>query len=364
MTLVLWVLTRTALLAGVWAFDDDDGTTELAFAWAQEVLGGTSPYHDAGVAYPPLAMFGHALPGLVSPSPGAYALAFALTMLAVDAAGARLGGRRYVLAVAAMGPVLLLWRYDLAPAVCHLAAAVAAIRGRRDASWAWLGASIALKPYLAVAVPLWLLWDPRTRGLVLAAAPSLLAALLMLPIAGADVLDPYLFQTRRALSVESGPAFVTMLLPAGQNAYDEACLCWVRQGVPLAGTLGTAAGLTAVAYLTWRFARGERTGEALVRTSVSIVAVTLLTAPVFSPQYLIWLVPPAVLLGRREAALAGAAALTGALAYPVLYDEVLAVSGAGLALLAARVLVLTPLAGTSRTRPAWRRTPRPSSTRP
>ena len=364
MTVVLWVLTRAALLGAVWFFDEDDGTTELAYTWAREVLAGTSPYHEAGVAYPPLAMFGHALPGIVSPSPGAYALAFALTMLAVDAAGARLGGRRYILAVAAMGPVLLLWRYDLAPAVCHLAAAAAALRGRRDASWAWLGASIALKPYLAVAVPLWLLWDPRARGLALTIAPSLAAALLMLPIAGADVLDPYLFQAQRGLSVESGPAFVTMLLSAGQNAYDEACLCWVREGVPLAGTLGTLAGLTGIAFLTWRFARGERTAMRLVRASVAMVAVTLLTAPVFGPQYLIWLVPPAVLLGRRETVLAGLAALTGALAYPILYDEVLAVSVTGLALLTVRAAFLTPLAGTSRTRRASRRTPHPSSTLP
>lgn len=335
MTWLLWALTRAALLAAVWLFDADDDITELAWTWSSDVLHGRSPWHEVAVAYPPLAMLGFAVPGLVAGSPSAYALPFALSVLLVDAVGCHLGGRRYVLAVPCAGPVLLLWRYDLAPAVCHLAALVLAARGRRAESWGLLGVGIALKPYLLVVVPLWLLWDPSWRRAVWAAVPSVAAAVVMLPLAGWDVLDPYLFQGSRELMVEAGPAVVASVLGVGAVELDQGCLCWVRTGTGAAGAIGTALCLAALGAIWWR-----RPG--LVRGSVAAIAALLLFAPVFSPQYLVWLVVPAVLAGGATLWLAAAAAFTGFLAYPLLYDEVLA--GDADALLVFRLALLAAVA--------------------
>ena len=329
---MIWAVTRAALLAAVWLFDGDDDITELAWTWAQDVLHGRSPWHDVAVAYPPLAMFGFALPGVLAGSPDAYALPFALLVICVDAVGARFGGVRYVLAVPAVGPVLLLWRYDLAPAVCHLVALAAALKGRQRASWWWLGVGIALKPYLLVVVPLWLMWDPSWRRALPAVAPSVVAAALATVLFGFEWVDAYAFQGSRELSVEAGPAVVASLLGVGSVSLDPACLCWVRVDAPgfaVAGTAGTLLGLAAV---YWRC-------RDLVKGSVCAVAVLLLFAPVFSPQYLVWLVP-AVLLGG-PLWLAGAAMFTGFLAYPLLSDEVLA--GTADPLLALRLLLLTTL---------------------
>ncbi len=339
MTIALWVLTRAALLAGVWLFDADDDITELAWTWADDVLHGRSPYHDVAVAYPPLAMFGFALPGVVSPGPDDYALPFAVLMLLLDGVGARLGGLRYVLAVPAVGPVLLLWRYDLAPAVCHLGAGYLALRGKRDASWVWLGVGIALKPYLVVVVPLWFLWDRRVRGLILALVPSAVAGAAMTVLIGTEWVDAYVFQGSRELSVEAGPAVVASLLGVGSVELDRACLCFVRSGADPAGTIGTLLSFALLAGLYWRFRRVE--AEGLVRASIAAVAVLLLLAPVFSPQYLVWLLPAAALAGGRTLWLAAAAAFTGFLAYPILYDEVL--DGTADPLLALRLALLTAL---------------------
>lgn len=331
---MIWAVTRAALLAAVWLFDGDDDITELAWTWAQDVLHGRSPWHDVAVAYPPLAMLGFALPGAFAGSPDAHALPFALLMLCVDAVGARFGGVRYVVAVPAIGPVLLLWRYDLAPAVCHLVALTAALRGRHRASWWWLGVGIALKPYLVVVVPLWLMWDRDLRRASLALAPSVVAAALATVPFGFEWVDAYAFQGSRELSVEAGPAVVASLLGVGSVSLDQACLCWVRVDAPGFGAAGTALCAASLALVYWRC-------RDLVRGSVCAVAVLLLFAPVLSPQYLIWLLVPATLLSTRALALAAAAAFTGFLAYPLLYDEVLA--GTADPLLALRLLLLTTL---------------------
>ncbi len=339
MTAALWVLTRAALLAAVWLWDGDDDITELAWTWAREVLAGQSPYHEVAVSYPPLAMFGFALPGLVAPGPDDYALPFALLVLVVDAVGARWGGLRYVLAVPAVGPVLLLWRYDLAPAVCHLGAAVLALQGRRAGSWGLLGLGIALKPYLLVVVPLWLLWDRSLPRASLALLPSLVAAGAMTALIGFEWLDAYVFQGRREVSVEAGPAVVASLFGLGSVELDQACLCFVRTGIDPAGTIGSLVGFAALAGIYWRSRRVE--AEGLVNASVCCVAAILLVAPVLSPQYLVWLLPIAALLGGPALWLAAAAAFTAFLAYPVLYDDVL--DGDALPLLLLRLVLLATL---------------------
>lgn len=353
MTAALWVLTRAALLAAVWIWDADDDITELAWTWAQELLRGESPYHDVAVAYPPLAMFGFAVPGVVAGSPDAYAWPFALLVLAFDAVGARWGGLRYVLAVPAVGPVLLLWRYDVVPAIFHLGAAVMAFRGRRVESWGLLGLGIALKPYLLVVVPLWWLWDRSARAW-LALAPSVLAAVAMTLLVGLEWVDAYVFQGQREVSVEASAAVLAALAGAGTVSLDQACLCFVRAGVDPAGTISAALGLVALAAVYWRWRRPD--AEALARASIAAVAVVLLFAPVFSPQYLVWLLPAAALLGGGPLRLAAAAAFTGFLAYPPLYDEVLA--GDALPLLVARAILLAALIG-NLTRGGEKRSPEP-----
>lgn len=371
--LALWVATRAYLLAGLPSqAGSGDGVMQLTHGWVEEIRRGDSPYHAEGIAYPPLAMLSFVLPGFWGASLPSYRVTFALMMVAADFAGllwswrAERDGRRfttigYTAAIPALGPLLILWRYDLIPAVCHLAAATCALRGARRRSWVWLGIGIAFKPYLAAVVPLWLVWELRqggggrlrrvSQGAGLAILPSALAALLILPLSGGDFADAYGFQLTRGLEFESTPAVI--LAEAGRagstgvrNEFSRECLCWERTG-PAAGTIGgastalTLAALAGVVLWLWRRPDAER----LVAASVAAVIVMLLFYRVFSPQFLVWPLPPLALLAGRArragalAALGGAAVLTS-LEYPTHFVPVLQYQGVGRALLLLRVAAM------------------------
>jgi hypothetical protein len=158
---------------------------DLTRMWVQELLAGANPYALPGLEYPPAAMFSFVLFG-GDAGLDTYRTSFAYSILLVDFAGllvawwAERSGRRhaaiaYVAAIPLMGPVLLLWRYDLIPAVLGLAALVCVLRDRRNWAWGMLGAGIAFKPYLAVLVPLWAIWEWRAdrprRGALRCSSP-------------------------------------------------------------------------------------------------------------------------------------------------------------------------------------------------
>lgn len=351
-----------------------DGVMPLTFRWSTEMLAGESPYHDVGVAYPPLAMFLFALIGIGEESAAGYAARFVVVVLMVDfaglclALGAQSVGRRfagpvYVLAVASAGPLLLLWRYDLIPAVCHLAAGLLLFRGLRAQSWAALGIGIAFKPYLAVVIPFWVAMELKTAapapgrrmasGLIACLVPSLVAGIAMLPFSGPDFASAYTFQASRGVQIESGPAVVLAELAKAdltsqRPRFAPACLCWERVG-PAAASVATAftvVGLAGLAYLVFAVWRRESTEAVLhsrvVMSSCAAILVALVTYRVFSPQYLLWALVPLSLVagsaaGRTAAALVAGAGLAAMYLYPLHYDEVITHSGAGRWLLLARL---------------------------
>jgi hypothetical protein len=345
----LWIATRLALIAGLAAYVGTDRIMGYTRDWADALRAGRSPYEGDPAGYPPLAMLSFLIPGVVGTSVTAFRLAFPLLVLAVDAVGLRFAktaeraGRdaaafAYTVGVPLAGPGLLLWRYDLLPAVAHLAALVFALRGRRTASWLALGVGIALKPYLLVALPVWLLWEwqatstvPRHerigRGLLAAAAPTVVAAALLLPAAGASFTEAYTFQAGRGLAVDSTGGIVAA--EAGSvtgrpiAVVDDRCVC-----VELAGRgpdairhLSIAALAAALGAIYLAGARARPGVETLAIASTAAVAVQILLAPVFSPQYVVWLLAPLAVLagtrhGRTALVAAGAAAVLVAVEYP------------------------------------------------
>jgi hypothetical protein len=357
----LWLLTRAVLLvislnprlysAAVF------GDVRFYAAKVERMLQGELPYRDVAIEYPPGSVPFTIVPALVGGTGAGYRLAFACEMLLVDAVGlwaaTRLAsvvdhGRRriplaYVLAIVAMGPLLLL-RFDLVPAVCVLLAAAMAAEGRPGWAAAALGYGTAAKIFPGVLAPLLVLglvpalgWrrsllrtvPPFLAGFGLTVAPALL-----LSVGG--TADSVLFHVQRGVQIESlwanaiGLLDVLGVLQArtvnGFGAYDLSSS--VSGAAKLLSGVATLAALAAAAWLVWRRARrdgGLGPADWAAAFTVGVFAFVLPTR-VLSPQYLVWLCAPmaalaAGLAGRRALWVLVAAAAVSQVIFPFRYAQ-------------------------------------------
>jgi hypothetical protein len=150
------------------------------------------------------------------------------------------------------------------------------------------------------------------RCAALLVAPSLIAAVAMLPFAGLDFRSAYGSQVSRDFTQDSTPAVVMAELSrAGvgdQRAlFSQECRCFVRRGsaVPALRLAFNVLLLAGLALLAYALARGQADGERLVIASAAAHLLLVLTYPVYSPQYMLWLIPALVLLvGDRTGAVA------------------------------------------------------------
>ena len=380
LVVALWALTRLVLLvvslnpklysAAVF------GDVRFYAAKVERMFEGELPYRDVAIEYPPGSVPFTILPGLVVGTGAGYRLAFAREMVLVDAVGlwaaTRLArvvdqARRriplaYVLAMVAMGPLLLL-RFDLVPAVCVLIAATMAAEGRPGWAAAALGYGTAAKIFPAVLAPLLVLGLVPALGWrrsLLRTVPPFLVGLgvtvvpaLLLSVRG--TADSVLFHVQRGVQIESlwanaiglldlfgGPQAHTV---TGFGAYDLASsvsdLAKVLSGV---ATLVTLAG---AAWLVWRRSRrlgGLRPPDWAGAFAIGVFAFVL-PSRVLSPQYLVWLCAPmvalvTVLAGRRALWTLVAAAVVSQVIFPFRYSQLRRLDPFDVGLLTLRNLLL------------------------
>jgi hypothetical protein len=357
----LWVLTRAVLLvvslnprlysAAVF------GDVRFYAAKVERMFQGELPYRDVAIEYPPGSVPFTILPGLVVGTGAGYRLAFACEMVLVDAsalwAATRLArivdrGRRriplaYVLAMVAMGPLLLL-RFDLVPAVCVLLAAAMAAEGRPGWAAAALGYGTAAKIFPGVLAPLLVLGLVPAMGWrrsLLRTVPPFLAGFgltvvpaLLLSVRG--TADSVLFHVQRGVQIESLWANAIALLDlfggpqartvTGFGAYDLSSS--VSDAAKLLSGVATLAMLAGAAWLVWRRSRrlgGLEPPDWAAAFAVGVFAFVLPTR-VLSPQYLVWLCAPmaalaAGLAGRRALWTLVAAAVVSQVIFPFRYSQ-------------------------------------------
>jgi hypothetical protein len=357
----LWVLTRAVLLvvslnprlysAAVF------GDARFYAAKVERIFQGEVPYRDVAIEYPPGSVPFTILPGLVVGTGAGYRLAFACEMVLVDAGGlwaaSRLArivdqGRRrtplaYVLAMVAMGPLLVL-RFDLVPAVCVLLAAVMAAEGRPGWAAAALGYGTAAKIFPGVLAPLLVLGLVPAMGWrrsLLRTVPPFLAGFgltvvpaLLLSVRG--TADSVLFHVQRGVQIESLWANAIALLdlfggPQARTvtsfgAYDLSSS--VSDTAKLLSGVATLAMLAGAAWLVWRRSRrlgGLGPADWAGAFAIGVFAFVLPTR-VLSPQYLVWLCAPmaalvTVLAGRRALWTLVAGAVVSQVIFPFRYSQ-------------------------------------------
>jgi hypothetical protein len=343
--------------------------------YGSAMLNGHVPYRDFGVEYPPGALPAFALPAVGEPSFSLYnrefqilmalcgvgalaAMVVALRALRASAEGTAAALAFFALAPLALGSVIL-YRYDLWPALLAVAGLAAVLARRERLGFAALGLGIAAKAFPAVLLPPALAYVWRTRGrrealLCLGAAAAVVAVVVVpfLALAPHGVWASIVRQTTRPLQIESLGAAV--LLAAHHLGGLGLTLDSSRGSQNLGGTLPDAVGSAASAVLALALvaiwvaaARGPATPERLVRYSAASLVAFVALGKVLSPQFLIWLLPLVPLVrGRRgvaASALLGLALLLTQVWFPIRYFDLVAFEAFPSWVLLARDLVLVAL---------------------
>ena len=273
------------------------------------------PYRDFRLEYPPGALpmfmipaylehfdFRKVFQGLV------FLCDVALVLAVLSVAGRRAA------AYAAVAPLLLgsvvLSRFDMYPAALAAIALVLLVRGSRAGSAVFLASAFAAKLWPAALAPLIFVFvwrrDGRRRALEWAAATLATAAAWFVPfvvMAPGGVGHSFYRQFARPLQVESlgaallveayravGKSATVVSTFGSQNLYG--------QGPHVVAMLTMVVELVALVTVFVLFVRGEPTSERLLLSSAAVVTALIAFGKVFSPQFLIWLIPLVPLVGE------------------------------------------------------------------
>jgi len=305
------------------------------------IVSGAVPYRDIRLEYPPAA-----LPVFILPSLGherdldAYGrwfdremalcacLAVAGVVLALRALGATAAHELVALGLVAAAPLLLgpvvLSRFDYWPAALAILALAALLHERLAASAVLAGVAIAAKLWPAVLLPFALVWlwrrrGPRTAAAFGGGAVAVVAAIFVpfIALSPGGVWHSVRVQFVRPLQLESlGSALLIAAhhlfgggLGVGNSYGSQNPLSAASGPVAAAATVLLVLALLAVFV---GFVRGEPTRERLVAACAAATTALLAFGKVFSPQFLIWLVPlvPLVPSLVADALLAAALLLT------------------------------------------------------
>lgn len=352
------------------------------------LLRGEIPYRDFPIEYPPLALVPFILPRLALGQPlpfSGYVVGFLAenvlfsTLIALALAHLALRGAvprapRLTLALYALFVVfsaaLLPWRYDLFPALLTALALLSVLRGRPAWAGIWAGLGVAAKLYPLVLLPvfgLYYLAAGQQRALVRMAIGGALAVLLsLLPFLFAftapDKLLGFLsYHQLRGLQLESLPAGAILLahnlgLTGAKLEFNYGALHLVSPWASAALEwlpLAFLAVFGVVSAAAWGRFREECAGpgrrlpaaETLVAYTAAALLAFIATNKVFSPQYIIWLLPFAPLLRPRQALLFLAILLITMALFPFDYSQLLALRRLPVLLLNLRNLLVIVLLG-------------------
>ena len=351
------------------------------YRYATRITEGQIPYRDFSVEYPPGSLLVFLLPRLFTSSLEAYGQAFAVEMLVFDLIsllgavrlGQRLGQSQwktalvYTLAMLSIGPTMV-QRYDLAPAALTLLAILFFCQKHYNIAWAFLAIGTMTKLYPAALAPVFLIYQLKHHGnrhiiaqLAVFASVILIMAVPFLAIGGDGFIEAFSVQGGRLLQVESTYASVLLLgqmmglgtahVYLGRFSFDVAS--------PLSESLAdysfivTAVSLLTVYILFWhREGKPKGSGDSdtayLVNFSILVICVLLITLKVFSPQFIIWLLPlVAIINGRRRQTLWIVFIAVGLLTYciyPMHYSELVNMQPAAIIALFVRNLLVIVMA--------------------
>ena len=293
--------------------------------YAEKLLHGTLPYRDIFVEYPPGAFAVFLPPTALGASHynaafktlmalcGIATLVLVVLVLAELGASTRriaVGAGLFAFSPLALGPISLN-TYDAWPALLSLLALWLLLRDHDLAGFGVLGLAVSAKVYPLVLVPLaaWFVWRREgTRRTVLAVAVLVaVAAAVLAPFAAYaphGVFESFRSQATRGLQIESLGASVLLVLDRLGAYHARIVETTGVAGRDLAGGSADAVAAAllalealAVAAVWALYARSRDLRGRLPLGFAAAVAGFLAFTKVFSPQYLVWLLPLVVVAG-------------------------------------------------------------------
>jgi len=341
---ILLLALGALTINGHYRFDD----VNLYHRYALSFWNGAPRFHQLPLEYPPLAIVPMTLVFL---PPLNYVWVYGLWMSVAALAGfllvARLTSWRNAavygayLLVGATGT--LLGRYDIVPAVATVAALWAVRRGRFRWAYSALAAGVLLKLYPLLLLPVILIehrrqlaqwstsgdesrrppWSGMARPVRLAATSfgAVIASGLLVPalLAPGGWTSPYAFALQRPIQVESVPASVLWLVSfLGFPVHPDHSF----HSFNLVGGLDTELKVLSLVALAagcvWVYFRQASGRLSVGRAAFACVCVVIATSKVFSPQYIMWVLPLAAMEEGPDLQWLAIAALTTAV-FPVTY---------------------------------------------
>lgn len=290
------------------------GDAELYGEIAESILDGAVPYRDVAVEHLPVLLIPILLVGIYSSVSGvAFTASWPLFVIGAVVGSVVIAGRvtvvpryqwRFAVATLPMLP-LILYRLEVYVVAIALASIATYARSRMVAGsiWSVLGS-------LAKGWPIVLLIVPFRRGFVRVALISLVAAAVVLGI----VASLPGFQEGRAFSGLHSETLVgnAILLVRHANGSDLGIIAVAGaryvSAPGWAAALNAACGL-AVGAFALRSALSTRDLTRLLRTAGLSVVAIILISPLFSAQFVFWLVPFVPLFDRRSRITYGITAL-------------------------------------------------------
>ena len=318
-TLALWTLLLLLPWATTWNIHASD--IELFNAYAKGLLmHNLVPYRTLHMEYPPAAMAVYVAPYLlVGPDLARYAVAFIALMGCCDGLQKIILWRSvkqhrwpFFVTLGTASALLFycyLKRFDLVATLLTSAAGVALCANPASLmAWVWLSLGASVKLYPLMLAPLAALYSlhqgvPLRRLLLqtgLGASIGLAFLIGAYAVAGTDSFEWMHYHGVRGLHVATSYASIGFLLHGlGQRipvdyAYGGSLTVLVPWGYTCARlSVFVMLGLVALTYAA--FFRQLSRPAVFWRAATAIIAAMLLGSKVFSPQYMVWLVPLAAM---------------------------------------------------------------------
>ncbi|MFT4033578.1 MAG: glycosyltransferase family 87 protein [Siphonobacter sp.] len=354
------------------------GDLDLYYTSTIHVINGDIPYKDFKFEYPPLAILPIILPGLIfhNSSFQNYSLVFFLENLlfifllgiTIYNIAIKLNLSKFIWKILARYAILILlswitvsWRFDIFCTLLTALSFLSVLRKQAFIGGIWISLAIVTKLYPIVFIPVFLLYffiqKKYTQLFYLILGCGIVIGLTTIGIAltaGDAILSFLNYHQLRGLQIESiGGGFILVLHILHYIAADvvfnygafHLASSWSDNLAKWSPIFFVITYLVIIGFIKYDFTKDYKTkkyisSDSLLKGSVSVLLIFIITNKVFSPQYLIWLIPFILFLSIKYLKIIMVIFILTFLLFPFIYRFLLEINPFAVGVLVLRNLLV------------------------